>query len=150
MFVRSPAFENGDQIPSEYGCHGSDVSIPLIFENVPEGTRSLALIMDDPDAPAGIFVHWVAYNIPSDLQGLPENIPGAPLLANGIRQGINDFGTTGYGGPCPPDRPHRYFIKLYALDVPLELDPGLSKEHLLGVMGGHVIEEAELMGIYAR
>ena len=106
--------------------------------------------MEDPDAPTGLFVHWVIYNMPADLGGLPEGIPPEPMLDLGIRQGVNDFRKIGYGGPCPPDRPHRYFLKLYALDVPLPLDPGLSRTELLGAMRGHLIDEAELMGIYAR
>ncbi|WP_456432036.1 YbhB/YbcL family Raf kinase inhibitor-like protein [Nitratifractor sp.] len=150
MFVRSPAFENGGQIPARYGCSGSDISIPLEFGNVPEGARSLALVMDDPDAPGGVFVHWVVYDIPPDLGGFPEAIPPDPVLELGIRQGVNDFGRIGYGGPCPPDRPHRYFIKLYALDTVLDLPPGLSKAQLLEAMRGHVLAEAEWMGVYAR
>jgi len=150
MFLQSPAFENGGEIPAKYGCRGSDLSIPLKFGNVPEGAKSLALIMEDPDAPMGLFVHWVIYNMPADLGGLPEGIPPEPMLDLGIRQGVNDFRKIGYGGPCPPDRPHRYFLKLYALDVPLPLDPGLSRTELLEAMRGHLIDEAELMGIYAR
>lgn len=150
MTVQSPAFANGGEIPAKYGCRGEDISIPLLFRNVPEGTKSLALIMEDPDAPMGLFVHWIVYNIPADLGGFPEGVPPTPTLDLGIRQGVNDFRKIGYGGPCPPDRPHRYFIRLFALDVPLPLEPGLSRTQLLEAMEGHVIAEAELMGIYAR
>ncbi|WP_457606431.1 YbhB/YbcL family Raf kinase inhibitor-like protein [Nitratifractor sp.] len=150
MLIQSPAFENGGVIPAKYGCRGEDLSIPLSFRGIPEGTRSLALIMKDPDAPGGLFVHWVIYNMPASLGELPEGIPPEPTLAEGIRQGINDFGRIGYGSPCPPDRPHRYYLKLYALDTPLPLEPGLNREQLLAAMRGHVIDEAELMGIYER
>ncbi len=150
MKISSPAFENGGTIPSKYTCDGLDISIPLVFEDVPENAQSLALIMDDPDAPMGIFVHWVIYNMPATLEGLPEGIPNEPYLSEGIRQGVNSFGNIGYGGPCPPNGAHRYMFKLYALDIPLEVDAGLSKHDLLAVMNGHVIAGAELMGIYAR
>ena len=134
----------------KYTCDGSDVSLPLVFADIPAGTQSLALIMDDPDAPMGTWVHWVVYNIPPDLEGLPEAVPPVPLLDYGIRQGVNDFGKTGYGGPCPPGGTHRYFIKLYALDVPMEEEAGLSKAELLSLMKGHVIAEAKWMGTYSR
>ncbi len=150
MYLHSPAFENGSQIPAKYGCHGSDLSIPLVFGNIPEGAKSLALIMEDPDAPSGLFVHWVIYNIPASFGGLPEGLPPTPELGEGIRQGINDFGKFGYGGPCPPDRAHRYVLRLFALDVPLPLEPGLSRTQLLEAMRGHVLAEADLTGIYPR
>ena len=148
MYVESPAFENGGEIPARYGCHGEDVSMPLEFGNIPDETRSLALIMEDSDAPMGLFVHWVVYSMPATLRGLPEGVPSEPVLEYGIRQGVNDFGKIGYGGPCPPDRPHRYFIRLFALDVPLPQDLGLDREALLAAMKGHVLAEAELTGIY--
>ncbi|WP_300363244.1 YbhB/YbcL family Raf kinase inhibitor-like protein [Hydrogenimonas sp.] len=150
MILSSPAFENGGFIPARYTCDGADVSIPLEFADVPEGTKSLALIMDDPDAPMGIFVHWVIYNIPADVTSLPEGIPNEPYLSEGIRQGVNSFGNIGYGGPCPPNGAHRYMFKLYALDIPLEIDAGLTKHQLLSQMDGHVIDGAGLMGIYER
>ena len=150
MTISSPAFTNGGEIPAKYGCRGSDVSIPLAFRNIPQGAKSLALIMEDPDAPGGLFVHWIVYNIPADLRGFPEGIPPSPTLDLGIRQGVNDFGKIGYGGPCPPDRPHRYFLRLYALDIPLPLASGLSRTQVLEAMKGHVLAEAELMGIYER
>jgi len=150
MFVESPVFTNGGEIPARYGCHGEDLSPPLVFGNIPEGTRSLALIVEDPDAPSGLFVHWVLYDLPATLRGLPEGVPPAPELEHGIRQGTNDFGRVGYGGPCPPDRPHRYFFRLFALDGVPDLPPGASREELLSAMKGHLLEEADLMGIYPR
>ncbi len=150
MQLLSPAFEHGGLIPPKYTCDGEDISIPLVFENVPPEAKTIAIIMDDPDAPVGVFVHWVIYDIPASLPGLPEGVPPAPELEGGIKQGINDFGRIGYGGPCPPDGAHRYFIKAYALDVALEAQPGLTKHQLLRLMSGHVIDDAVLMGIYER
>ncbi|MRI58763.1 MAG: YbhB/YbcL family Raf kinase inhibitor-like protein [Epsilonproteobacteria bacterium] len=150
MRLLSPAFENGGMIPSQYTCDGADKSVPLIFHNVPSEAKSLALVMDDPDAPMGVFVHWVIYDIPSALQGLPEGVPHVPELEYGIKQGFNDFGKIGYGGPCPPKGAHRYFFKLYALSADLALDPGLTKAQLLQLIAPYVIEEAVLMGIYER
>ena len=150
MVLKSPAFVNGGEIPARYGCHGIDISPALEFGGVPEGTRSLALIVEDPDAPAELFVHWVIYGLPADLAGLPEGVPPEPVLEGGIRQGVNDFGRIGYGGPCPPDRPHRYFFRLFALDNVPDLPPGASRSDLLAAMRGHVLDEAELMGIYPR
>ncbi len=106
--------------------------------------------MDDPDAPSGTFVHWIVYNIPSKLGGLPEVIPSEPYLSEGIRQGVNSFGNIGYGGPYPPGGAHRYMFKLYATDTPLDLEAGLNKHELLSAMGGHMISGAGLMGIYER
>ena len=150
MRLESPAFENGGVIPSRYTCDGADISVPLRFLDVPAEAKSLALIVDDPDAPMGIFVHWVIYDIPAALEGLPEGVPPAPMLEGGIKQGVNSFGKIGYGGPCPPNGTHRYFFKLYALDTVLNLEPGMGKQELLAAMRGHVIDGAELMGLYAR
>ena len=150
MQLISPAFEHGGEIPARYTCDAEDISIPLQFLEIPEEAVSLALIMDDPDAPMGVFVHWVIYNIPAELSELPEGIPPQPYLEMGIRQGTNSFGKIGYGGPCPPDGAHRYMLKLYALDVAMDLDAGMTKHQLLSAMEGHVIESAGLMGIYAR
>ncbi len=150
MQLISPAFEHGGEIPARYTCDGEDISIPLQFLEIPEEAVSLALIMDDPDAPMGVFVHWVIYNIPAELSELPEGIPPQPYLEMGIRQGTNSFGKIGYGGPCPPDGAHRYMLKLYALDVAMDLDAGMTKHQLLSAMEGHVIDSAGLMGIYAR
>ncbi len=150
MKISSPAFENGGLIPVRYTCDGEDISVPLIFEDVPSGAKTLALVMDDPDAPAGVFVHWVIYNIPAGLSGLPEGLPPEPYLEGGIKQGVNSFGNIGYGGPCPPSCAHRYMFKLYALDSTLEADAGLSKHELLSLIEGSVIEGAGMMGIYER
>ncbi|WP_457595353.1 YbhB/YbcL family Raf kinase inhibitor-like protein [Hydrogenimonas sp.] len=150
MKLSSPAFEDGGAIPAIYTCDGEDISPPLVFGEIPEEAASLALIVDDPDAPAGTFVHWVVYNIPATFGGLPEGIPPEPYLSDGIRQGVNSFGKIGYGGPCPPGGLHRYMFKLYALDAPLEAESGLSKHELLGLMEGHVIEGAGMMGTYGR
>ncbi|WP_353662464.1 YbhB/YbcL family Raf kinase inhibitor-like protein [Hydrogenimonas sp. SS33] len=150
MRLESPAFENGGTIPARYTCDGEDISIPLIFADVPAEAKSLALIMDDPDAPMGIFVHWLIYNMPASLEGLPEGVPNEPYLEEGILQGVNSFGNIGYGGPCPPDGAHRYMFKLYALDTHLDADAGMNKQQLLAAMRGHIVDGAELMGVYAR
>jgi Raf kinase inhibitor-like YbhB/YbcL family protein len=117
---------------------------------VPEGTKSLALIADDPDAPGGTFTHWVMYNIPPHLKELPEDVRRDEILANGAMQGTNSFRRTGYGGPCPPGGTHRYYFKLYALDTVLDLHSGATKERLLEAMRGHVRAETEVMGKYSR
>ena len=148
--VKSSAFKNGEIIPSKYTCDGKNVSIPLNIENFPKETKSFAVIMDDPDAPIGTFIHWVIYNIPSNFTNLPENIPNVPILKYGILQGRNDFGKIGYGGPCPPNGTHRYFIKVYALDKVLNLNPKLTKQQLLNSIKTHIIEKATIIGLYSR
>jgi Raf kinase inhibitor-like YbhB/YbcL family protein len=148
--LSSPAFAEGGEIPARYGCRGADISPPLHFAGVPEGTRSLALLVEDPDAPSGLFVHWILYDMPPGLTGLPEGVPPVPEPGEGMRQGVNDFGRIGYGGPCPPDRPHRYFFRLFALDSVPELPPAASRAALLKAMRGHILAEARLMGIYPR
>ena len=150
MQITSQAFEEGGMIPGKYTCDGQDVSPPLAWDAVPPGTKSLALICDDPDAPVGTWVHWVYYDIPADSRGLPEKVPQDKKPSPGGTQGINDFRKTGYGGPCPPGGTHRYYFKLYALDTLLELAPGASKGRLLKEMKGHVLGEAQLMGKYRR
>ncbi len=150
MRLLSPAFENGAMIPTKYTCDGADISIPLIFKNIPAEAKSIAIIMDDPDAPMGVFVHWVIYDIPATLEGLSEGIPNEPVLEHGIKQGINDFRRIGYGGPCPPNGAHRYFIKAYALDRVLQAEPGLTKHQLLTLIQPFILDSAVLMGIYAR
>ena len=148
--LSSPAFAEGGEIPARYGCRGADVSPPLRIAGVPEGTRSLALLVEDPDAPSGLFVHWVLYDVPPGLRELPEGVPAVPEPGEGMLQGVNDFGRIGYGGPCPPDRPHRYFFRLFALDNVPKLPPGASRAALLKAMRGHILAEARLMGIYPR
>ncbi|MFQ5945296.1 MAG: YbhB/YbcL family Raf kinase inhibitor-like protein [Anaerolineae bacterium] len=149
--ISSAAFTAGGEIPREHTCDGADLSPPLSWTQSPQGTDSLAVICDDPDAPMGTWVHWVLFNLPGDLMSLPQGVDTSPSLAEGWRQGRNDFGRTGYGGPCPPPGPaHRYYFKLYALDGSLELDAGATKAQLLEAMEGHVLAQAEVMGRYAR
>lgn len=150
MEIRSNAFEAQGMIPARYTCDDANVSPPLDWSGVPEKTRSLALICDDPDAPAGTWVHWVYYDIPPTLDGLPEAVARDDRPAPGGTQGINDFRRIGYGGPCPPSGTHRYDFKLYALDRMLGLDPGASKKELLARMKDHVLAEAALMSRYRR
>ncbi len=148
--VTSRAFEEGGMIPSQYTCDGEDISPPLEWSGVPDGTRSLALICDDPDAPMGTWVHWVLYGIDAGTRELPEDVPAKKALDSGARHGVNDFRRFGYGGPCPPGGTHRYYFKLYALDTELDLEPGLVKAELMKAMEGHILAQAELMGTYAH
>ncbi|MFC7048694.1 YbhB/YbcL family Raf kinase inhibitor-like protein [Emcibacter nanhaiensis] len=152
MQLASISFEPGQTVPSQYTCEGANISPELHWSDAPENTQTFALITDDPDAPAGTWVHWVMYNIPADTGALPENLPKSETLENGIHQGRNDFPATGYGGPCPPrgHGPHRYFFKLYALDTVLELKKGVTKAELERAMQGHILAKAELMGLYER
>lgn len=145
----SPAFGHGQPIPAVYTCKGRDISPPLTWSDLPQGTKSLALIMDDPDAPMGTWVHWVIYNIPSTRTGLEEAIPSEERLADGSLQGKNSWRRIGYGGPCPPSGTHRYYFRLYALDSMLSLAPGATKEQLLQAMQGHILAEAEWMGTFS-
>jgi Raf kinase inhibitor-like YbhB/YbcL family protein len=137
-------------IPARYTCDGEDISPPLRWNNLPEGTRSLALIADDPDAPMGTFVHWVMYNIPPSPPNLPENIPPRGQLPNGALQGITHFRRIGYGGPCPPSGTHRYYFKLWALDTTLNLKEGATKEEVLAAIRGHILGDSQIMGKYKR
>jgi len=137
-------------IPSKYTCDGENISPPIEWGPLPPGTVTLALIADDPDAPRGTWVHWVVYNIPSEDRWLQENVPPEEIHPDGCMQGRNDFGRIGYGGPCPPGGTHRYFFKLYALDIHLGLSPGATKAELIRAMDGHVIAKGEIMGTYTR
>ena len=148
--VTSPAFENEGMIPSKYTADGSDISPPLQWNSVPEGTKSIALISDDPDAPVGTWVHWVIWNIPADKTDLAENIPPDKVLQDGSMQGITDFGRHGYGGPAPPSGTHRYYFKIYALDTMLELPGNSIKADMLSAMEGHILAQGQLMGKYRR
>lgn len=151
MQITSSAFDDGEPIPVPHTCDGEDRSPPLEWSGVPEEAETLALIVDDPDAPAGTWVHWVIYGLPSDRDGLPEGVPPAETGPDGARQGRNDFQRLGYGGPCPPSNgAHRYVFKLYALDADPEIEPGATKDRLLEAMEGHVLAEARLMGTYRR
>lgn len=150
MKLTSPAFNHQGMIPAVYTCDSRDISPPLEWADVPDDAQSFSLIMEDPDAPAGTWVHWVVYNIPSSDSKLAENIPSDAVLPNGIHQGRNSWHQVGYGGPCPPSGVHRYFFKLYALDCLLKNEPGLSKEELLVLIKGHILEETQLIGRYQR
>ena len=149
--LKSDSLKHEKSIPDKYTCEGEDISPDLNWGKLPEGTVELALICDDPDAPAGTWVHWVIYRIPPDTSGLEESIPPVKQTETGILQGENSWGRIGYGGPCPPrGKPHRYFFKLYALDKELELKPGATKQKLEAAMKGHIIGYGELMGTYVR
>lgn len=148
--VTSPAFKDGGMIPSKFTCDGEDISPALEWPSVPDQTKSIALICDDPDAPRGTFVHWVLYNLPPDTRKLPENVKAGGTWPNGACQGTNDFGAAGFNGPCPPGGTHRYFFKLYAMDVPVSLPPGARKADLLQAMKGHILAEGQLVGKYKR
>lgn len=148
--INSSVFETGAMIPGKYTCDGEDISPPLSWDGVPNGTQSLALINDDPDAPMGTWVHWVIYDIPATVKEFKENIPKEKKLSDGTLQGITDFKRIGYGGPCPPSGTHRYFFKLYALDTKLNFDSGATKKQIEDAMKGHILAQAELVGKYAR
>ncbi|MGA2070503.1 MAG: YbhB/YbcL family Raf kinase inhibitor-like protein [Sedimentisphaerales bacterium] len=137
-------------IPSKYTADGQNISPPLKWEGVPDGTASIALICDDPDAPMGTWVHWVMWNIPPDKKELPENIPPDQKLSDGSIQGITDFRRPGYGGPAPPSGTHRYYFKIYALNTKLDLPTNSTKVQLLKAMESHILAEGELMGKYKR
>lgn len=150
MKLESTAFAANCMIPSVYTCDGQDISPELTWDAPPTGTQSLALIVDDPDAPGRTFVHWVLYDIPPETNQLPRGVLAGPTLKNGGTQGKNDFDNLGYGGPCPPSGIHRYFFKLYALDRELGLKSGATKAQLEAAMSGHILASAELIGRYSR
>jgi len=142
MKITSPNFKDNEFIPKKFTCEGEDVNPALIVEGIPKEAKSMVLIVDDPDAPMGTWVHWVVYDIPVVNRIEESSIPG--------KQGINDFGRRDYGGPCPPSGTHRYFFKIYALDEMLNLKEGISKKELEGIMQGHILEKAELIGLYKK
>jgi Raf kinase inhibitor-like YbhB/YbcL family protein len=149
--LTSSAFQEGEAIPKVHTGDGADTTPALQWTEPPAGTKTLALICDDPDAPRGTWVHWVLFNLPAGPRELPAGVPTRETLDNGARQGKNDFGKIGYGGPAPPrGKPHRYFFKLYALDATLNLSAGASKAQLLDAMKGHALAEGQLMGTYKR
>ncbi|MBA7535125.1 hypothetical protein ES705_27376 [subsurface metagenome] len=150
LTVKSTAFSHGGMIPSKYTCDGMDISPPLSWSKGPEGTKSYALISDDPDAPMGTWVHWVLYNLSADVTSLPEDLQKTKILDKGVLQGKNDFGKYGYGGPCPPGGTHRYFFKVYALDIVIDAGAGLTKKQLLKEMDKHILAQGELVGKYSR
>ncbi len=145
MRIKSSAFKHTETIPSKYTCDGDDISPPLKIEEVPEEAKSLVLIVDDPDAPVGIWTHWTVWNINPKIEKIEED-----SVPEGAVEGMTNFGSTGYGGPCPPGGEHRYFFKLYALDSKLELDPSTEADELEEAMDKHIIEKAELVGLYER
>lgn len=142
MKIMSPDFKHNEYIPKKFTCDGRDISPNLTIENIPGGAKSLALIVDDPDAPAGTWVHWVVYDIPITNKIEEDTVPG--------KQGITTSRTKEYGGPCPPSGTHRYFFKIYALDAILNLKEGLTKAELEKAMEGHILAQAELIGLYKR
>jgi Raf kinase inhibitor-like YbhB/YbcL family protein len=150
--INSTEFASGQVIPVRFTCDGQDISPPLRWAQAPEGTKSFALLVEDPDAPSGTFDHWVLFNIPPVTTELPEGIPNLPVLDNGMKQGVNGFKRIGYGGPCPPrqDDPHRYFLRIYALEIELPIQEGASKDDVRRAMEGHIIAEGVLVGTYAR
>ncbi len=151
MRLTSSAFNANEMIPRQHSCEGKDLSPALRWNDPPNGTKSFALISDDPDAPVGTWVHWVLWNLPAETRELTEGVPTDPKLSNGAMQGMTDFGRLGYGGPCPPPgKPHRYFFKLYALDTTLVLSSDAVKSDLENAMKGHVLAQAELIGLYKR
>jgi Raf kinase inhibitor-like YbhB/YbcL family protein len=142
MKLSSPEFEHNQAIPAKFTCQGKDVSPALVIEDIPKEAKALSLIVDDPDAPMGTWVHWVLYDIPLTDRIEENSIPG--------KQGLNDFGRKNYGGPCPPSGEHRYFFKIYALDKKLDLPEGVSKQDLEEEMSGHILDQAELIGLYEK
>lgn len=146
MKLKSKAFENNQQIPKRHTCDGENLSPPLSIEEIPDGTKSMAVIVEDPDAPVGIFTHWLVWNMPPQFDELPEGSPPPSSL-----QGINGFGDEKWGGPCPPPGPeHRYIFKIFALDTILELKKEVRKPLLEEAIEGHIIDQAELIGLYGR
>lgn len=148
--VTSTAFSDGGMIPPRYTADGEDISPPLAWEGLPEGTRSVAIIHDDPDAPMGTWVHWLVWNIPPTVASLAENMPPDKQRPDGSRQGTTDFGRIGYGGPAPPGGTHRYFFKVYALDTLLDLPAGATKPQLEKAIKGHILAQGQLVGKYSR
>jgi Raf kinase inhibitor-like YbhB/YbcL family protein len=151
LSISSPSFSNGGDIPKKFTCDGADVSPQLSWTEPPATTKTFALLVDDPDAPVGNWNHWTMWNASPSVRGLPEGVSKEPRLPDGSHQGRNDFRKTGYNGPCPPPgKPHRYYFKLFALDVMVELKPGSSKKELEAAMQGHVLAQTQWMGRYGR
>lgn len=149
--VTSAAFPSGGPIPARYTCEGEDIPPPLAWEGVPRGAAALALVVDDPDAPGGVFTHWTVYNLPPDLNGLPEGAGLTAPLPPGALEGRNDFGVARYRGPCPPAGPaHRYRFRLYALSAPLDLPAGASPGDVRQALEGRVLAYGELVGTFHR
>jgi hypothetical protein len=150
MQVSSPAFADGERIPDNHTADGTDRSPELRWGGIPPNAQTFALICEDPDAPRGTWTHWVLFNIPADKTTYAEGVPAEKELPGGARQGKNDFGKIGYGGPCPPRGTHRYVFRIFALDVRLDLDPGFSRAQLVDGLKGHIMADGRLTGRYAR
>lgn len=150
--LRSSAFEPRGEFPERYTCEGRNISPPLTWRDVPEEAKSLALVLDDPEAPSGPFTHWILYNIPPLRNELPENFSPGTQHAEGISQGRNDFGHARYEGPCPPAMggEHNYHFRLYALDMELDLPSGANRDQLYDAIHDHILDETELVGVYGR
>jgi Raf kinase inhibitor-like YbhB/YbcL family protein len=148
--IESAAFKHQQPIPAQYTCDGADISPPLSWSNVPAGAKSLSLIVDDQDAPAKTWVHWVVYDLPPAIDSLEENLPKTDTLAGGGKQGKTDFNRVGWNGPCPPGGTHRYFFKVYALDITLNLPAGKTRAEIEKAMKGHILAKGELAGTYTR
>jgi Raf kinase inhibitor-like YbhB/YbcL family protein len=151
MHLSSTSFQDGSRIPAKYTCSGAGISPQLAWNAPPAATASLALIVTDPDAPRGIFTHWVLYDLPAETRALPEGLPGVGQLPDGALQGRNDFGEIGYGGPCPPPgSPHHYIFTLYALDAKLNLPVGEKRAQVEAAMQGHILASGKLIGLFQR
>ncbi len=151
LTISSPSFPSGGDIPKKFTCDGADVSPQLTWTDPPAGTKSLAVLVDDPDAPVGNWNHWALWNLPATARGLAEGVSKEASLSDGSQQGKNDFRRTGYNGPCPPPgKPHRYYFKLFALDTNLDLKSGATKREIDSAMKGHILAQAEWMGRYGR
>ena len=151
MELASDAFKDGQPIPSQFTCDDKNVSPALAWKGAPEGTRSLALIVDDPDSPTGLWTHWVVFNIPADSLGLAEDAVKSKTTPASVRQGMNSFKQLGYGGPCPPaGKPHRYYFKMFALDTTLNLQSGASRADVEAAMTKHILAQGQLVGTYQR
>ncbi len=145
MKIESPSFKNNEMIPSKYTCDGANVNPPLLISGTPEDAKSLVLIVDDPDAPSKTWVHWVVWNIDPNTKEIPEN-----TIPKGAVEGMTDFGKQGYGGPCPPSGIHHYHFKIYALDITISLDSSASVVDIKEAMQGHILDSAELIGLYGH
>jgi Raf kinase inhibitor-like YbhB/YbcL family protein len=151
MTITSTAFQNDSTIPQRFTCQGEDLSPVLAWSGAPDGAKSFALLLEDPDAPHGTFIHWVIYNIPATERGLAENFPKRDKLPNGTRQGVNSAQQMGYMGPCPPaGKAHRYYFKLYALDAQINIPGEATRDQLVNAMQGHILAEGQIMGTYQR
>ncbi len=148
--ISSNSFKNNERIPAKYTCQGDETSPPLHWDNIPKNTKSIAIICDDPDAPAGTWIHWIIFNIPPKMNELTENFPHESIMDNGIKQGLNSSNFVGYQGPCPPSGEHRYFFKIYALDIILDIGYNIHKEDLLSVIETHILGYGEMIGLYEK